>query len=668
MMDGGAASIDHAPRTMARFFAVLLALAPPVLPRSALADAPPESAVRIHLRGVARIDAHVARSQGKLVVSGTVSGGLPGDLDGAARLGSSTRVAIELARTGPSGAGVPSPSPSASPSPSPSAQVGSLVDLAASAPEMCTDVNQAPVLEGAARMLVPTSALSSGAARFCIRLAVPQGRYLVRLESRAVGLIDGAHLDLSVDLGLQTVSLRFDPPLGPAHALPLDETTPLSVSVVASTEDDGVTHPAAGLALALTNEAGSPLGNATTDLAGVARFIVPSSRLGPAGQGELRVAFTGDAANGATSASATVERHLPVALAFPAASNGKLPGASASTGSVLHVIASGACAARGCIGIPTGTIEAHIVNAGADVIAGAGPLHDGAADVVMTFGSAFGHGGQAELRVLYVPDAPWFTPTDAPALVQPIDPPSAWREFGFAGAGLLVVAWLVASRLSLTSAVRAPRFRPSEDARQVPAVAVVGPASLPGECRGRVLDVHDGSPVARARVAHERPGFERSEVVSETLGGDDGTFTLEARDVRAGDVLVAEGPHHGSLRMPMPSGGELRVTLIARRRALLERLVTWARRRGVPFDVAPEPTPEHVRRMALADPSPAGFPGAARAGADANVDNVRIRAWAGAVEQAAYGGEAIDARREAEVDALAPPELGGGRGMGPRAR
>jgi hypothetical protein len=614
------------------------------------------SAVRIHLHGVARIDAHVARSHGKLVVSGTVSGALPGDLDGAAHLGGVTRVAIEIARTGPGAA------------PLPATGAPSLVDLAASAPEMCTDVNQAPVLEGAARMLVPTAPLSSGpgTARFCIRLAIPTGKYLVRLESRAVGLMDSAHLDLPVDLGLQTVTLRFDPPLTTVR---LDDDAPVSIGVVATTEDDGVTRPAPSLPIALASEAGAggagpTLGSATTDAAGTARFVVPAPRLGPAGQGEVRASFAGNATDGPTSVATSIERQLRVVLAFPAAQNGRLPSASVTSSTPLHVVAGGACAARGCRGTPTGTVEVHVVNDGGDLIAGAAALADGKADVVMTFGTGFARGGEAALRVLYLPDAPWFSPAPgaagSPALVQPLDPPSAWREFGFAGAGVLVLAWLLASRLSLGSALRRPPRRP-DDAAHVPTVAIVGPERAPGECRGRVLDAHDATPVAGARVAHERPGFERSQVVTETVADDAGNFVLSAQGLQPGDLLVSEGPQHVVRRMPMPTGGELRVTLIARRRALLERLVAWARRRGAPFDTSPEPTPEHVRRMAFAGQH--GSPGAAR---DIHGDSVRIQAWAGAVEQAAYGGEAVDARREAEVDRLAPQAHEGG--LGPRPR
>jgi hypothetical protein len=615
--------------------------------RSTAAAAPLASSVRIHLHGAPRIDAHVARSQGKLVVSGTVSD----DLGGATRALGAARVAIEIAGPAPSAA---------------------LVDLAASAPEMCTDVNQAPVLEGAARMLVPTAA-SAGTARFCIRLAVPRGRYVVHLESPASGLVDAARLELPVDLGLEAVRLRFDPEV---RARSLDDDV-VPVGVAASTEDDGITHAAVGFPVTLVNEAGDVLGAAVTDQAGAARFAVAGPRLGPAGRGELRVTFAGSAVAGPSASSAVVDRQMRVALAFPEAAGGRLPAGSAGSSFVLHVVAVGVCAARGCSGAPTGTIEVRAprdASGGADdgvyEGVGAASLRDGKAEVVMTFGAAFARGGEAELRVRYHPDAPWFIATETPALVQPLEPPSPWREYAFAGAGLLVAAWLVVSRLSMRP--RAARRASPAPAGVRAGVAVVHAQGPPGECRGRVTDAHDGSAVGGARIAHERPGFESSRVVWETMSDPTGAFVLPATDVQPGDQLVAEGAWHASMRMPMPTGGELLVTLIARRRALLERLVAWARRRGAPFDAVPEPTPEHVRRVAGRT---RGVGGAGGAGGERGPDgppvgsphvrNVAIEAWAGAVERAAFGGEPVDAHREAEVDGLAPPDASG---PGPRAR
>ena len=86
----------------------------------------------------------------------------------------------------------------------------------------------------------------------------------------------------------------------------------------------------------------------------------------------------------------------------------------------------------------------------------------------------------------------------------------------------------------------------------------------------------------------------------------------------------------------MPAPGELDVALVLRKRALLDRLVAWARSRGKPFDGRAEPTPGHVRRAAAAELS--------------------VARWADAVERAAYGEGLVDEQAQQEVDRLAPPE------------
>jgi hypothetical protein len=78
--------------------------------------------------------------------------------------------------------------------------------------------------------------------------------------------------------------------------------------------------------------------------------------------------------------------------------------------------------------------------------------------------------------------------------------------------------------------------------------------------------------------------------------------------------------------------GELQISLVSRRRTLLRRLVEWAKRRGAPFDASPEPTPAYIKRMA---------------GEDA-----RTARWAGAVENAAFGLEAVDSALETEIERL----------------
>jgi len=102
--------------------------------------------------------------------------------------------------------------------------------------------------------------------------------------------------------------------------------------------------------------------------------------------------------------------------------------------------------------------------------------------------------------------------------------------------------------------------------------------------------------------------------------------------------MAVEGPLHARLVQPLPPPGELSIALVLRRRALLARLVTWARRRGRPFDVKPEPTPGHVRRAAA--------------------DDFRTARWADAVERAVFGGGEVDARMEGEIERMAPAEPG----------
>ena len=123
-------------------------------------------------------------------------------------------------------------------------------------------------------------------------------------------------------------------------------------------------------------------------------------------------------------------------------------------------------------------------------------------------------------------------------------------------------------------------------------------------------------------------------MLASVVAEDDGRFVLPTLIAHPGDELSFEAPLHVSLRRPLPPPSELDAQLILRKRALLARLVTWARLRGRPFDARPEPTPGHVRRAAGED--------------------FRVARWADAVEKAAYAGEPVDARLEADVDRLAP--------------
>jgi hypothetical protein len=123
-------------------------------------------------------------------------------------------------------------------------------------------------------------------------------------------------------------------------------------------------------------------------------------------------------------------------------------------------------------------------------------------------------------------------------------------------------------------------------------------------------------------------------------------------ELAPGDELVVSGPLHTELPGPVPPEGELRIALVLRKRAVLAKLVAWARARGGAYDAKPEPTPGLVRRLASHD--------------------YRTARWADAVERAAFDVGTVDRAKEREIDALRPdapdagPSAGGSAGPGPQ--
>lgn len=528
--------------------------------------------------------------------------------DDSARSMASDRVAIAVARANDEKTALP---------------------LADAAPEACGGTGAAVAAERADLIVVQTDA----AGRFCVRLRLPTDRYVVKIDARAAGFVDGAHAELPIDLALPPVTLRFDPER-PWLSLD-DESTDFDVA--ATIDDEDVPRAAARMDLALANEHGDPLGVATTDASGHARFVVPSARLGSPGRGEVRVSFAGSAGAGASSSARAmpIERRTYVDLALPDATDGRLPAGSPEDGITVMVIATARCTKSGVGAVPSGMIEIL----GADgSIHGAAPVEAGQARVTATFVAT--GAAEAPLRVRYLPDAPWFEAAAEATAIQPVRAPSPWKQLPLVVASLAVVAWLALARLpprSLASSIGPsvpgdPRDRASGEAR----VAVMRKAPATEGWKGRVIDAHDGVAVRGARLWIERRTFDRTEILAQADADDRGEFALVAAETAPGDELVAEGAWHAPLRRPVPPTGDLEIAIVLRKRALVDRLVAWARGRGRPFDARPDPTPGHVRRAASAE--------------------FTVARWADAVERAAYGGVVVDERAQSEVDRLAPPE------------
>ncbi len=568
---------------------------------------------RIRLRGSAHIDAHGARSEGEeLVLRGVLQ-------DDAAAPLPREPIMLSVARASAPG------------------QVVTLGD-GARAPRSCApgghDVRPA---EGSALAVT-----TDDAGRFCVRVPLAVDRYVAHVVWGGSTLVDGAKVDVPIDMSRRALTLRFEPEPrivwvsadGARRGVP-----PTSVEAVAMIEDDGATTPGAGLALALTNERGALLASGHAGATGHVRFAIDPTAAGPAGRGELRVSFAGNADTASTTHVSEIERHVRVelALAQPESGAGTEPDRLAP-GSPDEGVAFVVAVRSPSGDVPNGSVEARV----GTMLVGAANVERGRASVVVTFaaearGSAPpAAGNDVPIVLRYAPVAPWYEPGDELTVTLPVRGPSPWRQAPLVLAGLAVIAWFVVGRAPRKAEPASTARRPKPISRGEAKVEIVRLAKDPRTgWSGRIVDAHDAEPVQDARITITRPAFGSAEVVAEALSGADGRFELGA-DARAvaGDELVVTAPLHATLRRPAPPSGELDVALVLRKRALLARLVAWARQRGRPFDTRPEPTPGHVRRQA---------------GNDFN-----LARWADAVERAAFGGDAVDAGVEEEIDRIAP--------------
>jgi hypothetical protein len=581
-------------------------------------SATPEAA-RVHVRGIARIDAHASPvGPAKIVIAGRVA---DATASGAALDAPQGTVSLRMAK-GAEGSG------------------GSAVALASAAPEACAGNASRPAVASAEQLVLPTDA----AGRFCVQLSLPAQRYVARLEVATSDRVDGASAEIPVDAAARTVTLSFDDVPGASLVVSLDDAA-ASISVHAKVVD-GTGQPVAArdLPLTLATEAGAALGEVVTGATGQAVFGVATARLGPPGHGELRVSFAGDATQAPATLAANVERRAGVVLDLPDAVDERLPDAPIDDLAVRAAVTA-ACASRGCQATPTGTIEVRTGRESGSVVLGAAPLEHGAARVVLELGPRVAAFDAATLTVRYVPDAPWFVPPADRTVVVNVRAQGPWARTLLVAAGVAVLLWLVIARLPLAPRAAAPGDGEPAGADREPAPRVdLVRAGDAGRWSGRVVDAHDGTPIGDARVSIERPAFRDVRVLVDGASDAQGAFGLRCDGVIPGDELVVESRTHASVRRPVPPPGEIEVALVQRRRLLVDQLVAWAKRRGKPFDARPDPTPAHVRRAA----------GRLEFALEQRAQAARIEHWAEAVEVAAYGGAPVDARAQADVENLGP--------------
>lgn len=559
--------------------------------------------IRIHVRGSAKIVARASRDQGELILSGTL-------VDDAGQPLVSQGVTIHLTRE--------------------SDPRDAKVIEGLRAARSCDRSADRPSPTGfSVRVAGPPDApdivaTTDDGGRFCFRARLPPDRHLAHLSWRGSTLVDGADADLAFDLSREALLLRFDPT---PHIVSLD-TPKLTFEAAALVEDDGTTHVKPGLALVLANEKAEELGKASTDSSGRARFAVDAARLGPPGKGSLRVSFAGDAQTAFAVHVAEIERRVKVTLRVPAAERGELKALVPEDGIPLGVDVASVLGP-----VSEGGVEARI----GDAVVGAAPVERGIARLTLTFTA---QGTEALVRLRYVASAPWYEPLGEPTVKVPIRGPGLAAKAPILLAGLAVLAFFLIGRVASKSTKPEPAPAKLDLDAKIgkPRLDVVRPAAR-GEVgwRGRVVDAHEGTTVRGARVWIERGTFEGRSILASVAADAHGQFTLPGVDGLVGDEQMAvEAPLHARLVQPLPPPGELSIALVLRRRALLARLVTWARRRGRPFDVKPEPTPGHVRRAAA--------------------DDFQTARWADAVERAVFGGGEVDARMENEIERMAPAD------------
>lgn len=443
--------------------------------------------------------------------------------------------------------------------------------------------------------------------------SLARGEALVRLVYAGGALHEGTRSEVLWNAHQQPLTVSFAP-----RPERIDLDGQRVVVFARATAPLGVSSQ--GLALVLTEDEGRTLARATTDDAGAAHFDFASSAMQGPGIGTLHVTFPGREDLATTSATATVTRTVRVRLA---AQQQEVRG-DPSRGLVVRVQA---LTSRGPAS--GGTIEASLDH---DVV-GTGHVVDGWADVVLTFRprrDTASHG----VTLRYRPDAPFFEQAGSISLAVIAIQPSPWLRAVPLILAALVGTWLLRGWWRPKRRERQAMARPS--VKGVSSLEIVRPLKTRDRWTGRVVDAHDESPIARARVRVVVPTFVDLDIVVDATTDEHGLFEFVLRTAEKDLRLRVESEYHGEIDRPLPPASEMVVALVSRRRHLVDRLVRWARRAGKPWHQEPDPTPGHVARVARGQRGDA------------------VALWAERVEAGAYGPDPVDHRSEKEVRDMEP--------------
>jgi hypothetical protein len=543
---------------------------------------------RVHVHGASSIDVRIARDQGKLGFRGTLK-----DDTGRALVREKVRVNVT---EGGDGTNV--------------------------AVERC----QGPATSDPHNAPGSITVETNDDGNFCVAVSPAQGHYVAHFVWEGAPDLAGSDVVVNVDPSRRGLELRFDPE--DPKVIDLDKPS-FDVGVVALTEEGAPES----LLLRLTDERNVDLGEAATTRAGKTHFVVPRDKLGLPGAGELRVRFDGDGVTSAATRVASIYRRATVAIRVEGARDGvDLPAADPEDGVAIAVTATTEAGALVTTGVVEATVDGRAV--------GSAPVEKGRAELVATFTpsspSSRADPARVDIELRYASDAPWFVPGSEAMVRLPLPGKNPVRRGLILVASLGVVLWLALARRRPSSKAEPKPEKPVPTGD--PRISVLRRANkdAPLGWTGRVVDAHEGVAVAGADVRVERPSFTGVEILARTSTDANGRFDLRCAAARKGDRLVAAGPLHRTVERPLPIHGEVEIAVVRRKRAILDRLLTWAKGAGGLHRGPGDPTPALV----------------ARAARDARDE--KAGQWARAVEGATFGPDPVDEAAEEEVEKMGP--------------